>query len=201
MLYEFSRLGFAIYLKLLFRIKIYGRDNLPESPYIIVSNHSSIADPPLIGISCSRHRIDFMAKKEVFEIPVFGTWAKNVGCISVKRGENSVQSLKEAIRRLKKGHVVGVFPEGTRSLDGKLQEAKRGIGFLIAKAKVPILPVFINGSNDAAPKYGKIKYGANISVTIGKPVKVEEYESIVQDNDYEEIGKFMMKKILDLSER
>jgi 1-acyl-sn-glycerol-3-phosphate acyltransferase len=191
---------FAAYLNLIFRIQIYGKKNLPEAPYIIVSNHSSIADPPLVGISCSRHSIDFMAKKEVFDTPILGSWAKNVGCISVKRGENSVQSLKEAIRRLKNGRVVGVFPEGTRSLDGKLQEAKRGVGFLIAKAKVPIVPVYIKGSNKAAPKGGKIKYGTNVSVFIGKPIKVEEYESIVQDKDYERIVKFVMKNLSELSE-
>lgn len=175
MIYWLSRKMFEIVVFTMYRFNVYGRENLPKAPYLIAANHSSIADPPFVGIACKKDAIDFMAKKELFDRPFFGKWCRLVGCIEVRRGDNAVKSLKEAIRRLEKGRVVAIFPEGTRSDDGDLGSAKRGTGFLIAKAAVPVVPVYISGSAKALPKSGKIVRGSHVGVYIGKPVMPEDF--------------------------
>lgn len=200
MIYRISRKIFEILIWIFYRFEVYGRENIPEPPYLIASNHASIADPPLVGIACNRHFIDFMAKKELFDRPFFGRWCRKVGCIEVKRGGNSVRSLKEAIDRLAQGRVVAIFPEGTRSVDGELQEAKRGTGFLIARAKVPVVPVYLEGSAKALPKGGRINRGASIRVFIGKPLMPEEFSrsGSGRDKDYDSISNMIMSRIADI---
>ena len=111
-------------------------------------------------------------------------------------------ALKEAVRRLKRGRVIGVFPEGTRSLDGNLREAKRGTGFLIAKAGVPVVPVFINGSGKAYPKGGDGKKGTQIDVFVGKPVSFKELSlrGKNEKEDYEAISNMVRDKIEQLKQ-
>lgn len=197
MIYRFSRKIFEIVVLAMYRFKVYGRGNLPKAPYLIASNHASIADPPFVGIACKKDAIDFMAKKELFDRPFFGKWCRLVGCIEVRRGDNAVKSLKEAIRRLEKGRVVAIFPEGTRSDNGEMSSAKRGTGFLIAKAAVPVVPVYISGSANALPKGGKIVRGSRVSVYIGKPVMPEEFTaaSVGSEKAYDVMSSIVMDRI------
>ena len=202
MIYRISRKIFELLIRILYNFEVYGRENVPEPPYLIASNHASIIDPPLVGIACNRHFIDFMAKKELFDRPFFGRWCRKVGCIEVKRGGNSVKSLKEAIDRLVQGRVVAIFPEGTRSVDGKIRDAKRGTGFLIARAEVPVLPVYLEGSAKALPKGGRINRGAFIRVFIGKPLMPEEFSGLGsgRHKDYDAISNMIMSRIADIKE-
>ena len=202
MIYRISRKIFELLIRILYNFEVYGRENVPEPPYLIASNHASIIDPPLVGIACNRHFIDFMAKKELFDRPFFGRWCRKVGCIEVKRGGNSVKSLKEAIDRLARGRVVAIFPEGTRSADGDIRDAKRGTGFLIAKAKVPVLPVYLEGSAKALPKGGRINKGAFIGVFIGKPLMPEEFFMFGsgRHKDYDAVSNMIMSRIADIKE-
>lgn len=173
---------------------------MAEAPFIVASNHGSLVDPPLVAMACKKYPIDFMAKKELFEHPLVGWWTRRVRCIEVRRGDNAVKSLKEAIRRLKAGHVVGLFPEGTRSADGTLQEAKRGTGFLVARSGVPIVPCYIDGSAKAFPKGQKIKWKTEITISIGKPILPEEFNFKTDAGkvDYEAISGFVMERIAEL---
>ena len=202
MLYYVSRVVFELLLRLLTKLHICGREHLPEAPFILASNHASILDPPLAGIACKKYRVDFMAKKELFERPIFSRWARGVGCIEVKRNSVSAGSLKEAIRRLKNGHVIGMFPEGTRAVDGNLQNAKRGTGFLIDKADVPVVPCYIGGSGEAFPKGGGIKLWSRIDVALGEPIFQSEFTGKDErgGTDYEMISNLVMARIGSLKE-
>lgn len=202
MLYYISNSIFTILLRILFRIHVFGKENLPKPPFIVASNHASLLDPPLVGMVCRKYPVDFMAKRELFDTPVIGIWARNVRCIEARRGENSVRSLKEAIRRIRKGHVIGLFPEGTRSTSGDLQNAMRGTGFLIAKAGVPVIPIYIGGSGEAFPKGRGINIGAHIDVVIGKPALPDTFLSkkVSGKENYEMIANMVMKWISELKE-
>ncbi|MBD3380244.1 MAG: 1-acyl-sn-glycerol-3-phosphate acyltransferase [Candidatus Omnitrophica bacterium] len=203
MLYYISRAIFTIIMKVLLRVRIYGTDNLPEPPFIITSNHASLMDPPLVGLACSSYRVDFMAKQELFDVPVIGAWTRNVGCIPLRRGKNSIKGIKEALRRLRNGYVVGVFPEGTRSVDGNLQEAKVGTGFLVMKARVPVVPVYVYGSAEAFPKGKGIKLGTRVGAVIGDPVSPEEYSPLAgkEGKGYEAVSNLIMDRIFRLKEK
>ncbi len=203
MLYFLSRSVFEIFIRICFKLHIFGRENFPEAPYIIVSNHASLLDPPLVGISCKKtDSVDFMAKKELFTGSILGRWTRSVGCIFVDRNAGGIGAMKEAIRRLGKGHVVGIFPEGTRSEDGSLQEGKRGVGFLIAKAKVPVVPVYIHGSGEAFPKGKGIKMGSVINVFVGDAIPPDEFIDVLGSGKetYEAITNMVMDRIARLKD-
>jgi 1-acyl-sn-glycerol-3-phosphate acyltransferase len=202
MIYGISKLVFIFLIKKNFKLKIYGTKNLPDAPFILASNHASILDPPLVGIACKKHHVDFMAKTELFDTPFWGPWFRLVKCIEVKRGESGVGALKEAVKRLKQGRVVGIFPEGERSIDGNIREAKKGAGFLIAKAGVPVVPVYVNGSWKAYPKGGPGRKGTPIDVFVGKPLSFKEL-SLRGSNgkeDYEAISSLVMGRIEQLKQ-
>lgn len=203
MMYHISRFLLGVFYRILLRVTFIGKENIPDAPYLIVSNHASLADPPFVGQACKKDAVDFMAKSELFDMPVLGAWTRSVGCIRVDRGTASARSLKEAMKRLSNGRVVAIFPEGTRSEDGNLQQAKRGVGFLIVKAKVPVLPIYIEGSNIAFPKGGSIKIGTPVNVYIGKPIMPEEFFKEGQDNtrDYEKVSGMVMDRIADLKNK
>ncbi|MFH1836565.1 MAG: lysophospholipid acyltransferase family protein [Candidatus Omnitrophota bacterium] len=201
MMYHISRFLFEVFFRVLLKVTFVGRENIPDAPYIAVANHASLADPPFVGSACKKDAVSFMAKKELFDAPILGAWTRSVNCIPVNRGSASATSLKEAIKRIGEGKVVAVFPEGTRSEDGNLQEAKRGIGFIIAKAKVPVVPIYIEGSNIAFPKGRKIKIGTPVKVIVGKPVMPEEFSEKDEHSgkqNYEKITNMVMERIAGL---
>jgi len=197
MMYWISRSILEIFLRIFFKVRFLGRENIPDPPYMIVSNHTSALDPPLVGVACKKNSVDFLAKEELFNIPVLGVWTRSVNCICVRRGASNVGGLKEALRRIHKGRSVCIFPEGTRSADGSLQEAKRGVGFLIARAGVPVVPVYVDGSRAAFPKSGSMKPGTRIDVFIGKPILPEDFLSGKDygKKDYEAVTNMIMERI------
>jgi 1-acyl-sn-glycerol-3-phosphate acyltransferase len=166
------RLGYTIskvVAKLGFRLRIYGRENLIEDgPAILASNHASYLDPPLVGVSC-RKDVYFLARKSLFERPVIGPLIAQLNTIPVDRDRGDVGAVRAMIKLLKSGNRVLVFPEGTRSKDGNLQPARAGVGLLIAKSLVPVVPVRVFGSYAALPRSGGIRF-VPITVVIGKPL-------------------------------
>ena len=200
MIYYISRFIFEVLLKIICRLEVKGRENLPKKgPFIVASNHASFADPAVIGVSCNTTRISFMAKRELFERPLLGPWCKAVGCIPIERRSGSSGALKKAIQKLKKGEVLGIFPEGTRSLDGELQKAELGIGLLMAKAGVPVIPVYISGTADALPRDAKFPRLRKVVANIGKKIDLNGISQIHEKKKmYEAIGEKVMDAIADL---
>ena len=194
--YTISRSLLNFCIDRLFKVRFFGKENIPPPPYIVASNHASYLDPPLIGNACRKDSIDFLTKSELFELPVVGAWCRIVDCIEVKRGKNSVKSLREALRRIKNKRSIAIFPEGTRSEDGSLREGKKGAGFIIAAAGVPIIPVYIGGTADAMAKGRGIHPGAEINVYVGKPIMPEEFPgSSAGKKDYGSIAGMVMDRI------
>jgi len=180
-------------MRIFWRVRVFGKENVPDPPYIVTSNHASYMDPALVGMACYKDTMDFMAKKELFRKPLLGAWCRLVGCVEVSRGTNGVKSLREALERIKRKRSVAIFPEGTRSKDGSLQEAKRGIGFLIARAGVPVVPIYIEGTAEAMAKGKRVRPWARINVYIGKPVTPEEFLSYgIGGKDYDSFANVVM---------
>jgi 1-acyl-sn-glycerol-3-phosphate acyltransferase len=130
------------------RGQVAGLENIPsEGPLIVVSNHISWLDPPLIGATLGRH-VHFMAKEELFSVPFVGWVVKNYGAFPVRRGESDRQAMHTALATLRAGGVLGMFPEGHRSETAQLQPGHSGAAVLAMRTGAPVLPIGITGSQN-----------------------------------------------------
>jgi len=193
MVYSFSRFILFLILKALCRMKVSGQNYIPKKgSFILASNHLSYLDPLVIGIACPR-RLSFMARHDLFCNPIFSWWLYKVGVFPVKRESRDPSALKEAIRLLKDGNVLLVFPEGTRGREGSFLEPQPGIGFLADKAGVPLIPAFVKGTGRALSKDDKFIRPHKISVYFGEQISLE------RRMPYQEIAKKIMESIRQLS--
>ncbi len=156
------------------RIEVVGREHLEDrAPAVVMSNHQSHYDIPVL-YQLLPGSVRMVAKKELFDIPIFGPALRAAEFIEVDRGDRAkaIESLQGARRLIESGITVWIAPEGTRSLDGRLGEFKKG-GFILAEdAGVPILPVSIEGTRNILPaKTAKIQYGQQVRVTVHPRVK------------------------------
>ena len=146
MLYSIARWLFIVLFFLFFRYRVYGRDNIPRAPFIVCSNHMSWLDPPLVAcIFERRHQVYFMAKEELFDIPLLGLILERIGSFPVKKDTADRRAITKALQLLKDDKVVGMFPEGTRSRKGKLQQFFDGASWIALKSQTPVVPVAIKG--------------------------------------------------------
>ncbi len=147
MLYRFGHFVFAIFYRIVYRRRVYGREHIPEEgPLIICANHINWQDPPAIGSALPhRLRIHFMAKKELFRNPIIAYFLRKAGAFSVDRESADYGAIRRAFQILNAGGVVGLFPEGTRSKTGALQKAQRGSALIAGRSGAPLLPVLVVG--------------------------------------------------------
>lgn len=172
--YDFSRVFFHVLFFFWFRFSIEGRDNLPKKgAYVFASNHASHLDPVICGV-VNRRQLLFLAKKELFRNRFFAWLISLYNVFPIERGKGDIKAIKIGLNRLKSGEPMMLYPEGTRSEDGSIGEAKRGIGFILEKSGVPVLPCYIYGSGQALRKNSKMVYPVKISVHIGKPLVFDD---------------------------
>ncbi len=177
MVYNFMRALLRILGSAWFDLRVYGKENIPRTGgVLLVANHQSFLDPAVLGVQLQR-KASFLAKSELFENPVFGWLIRRCNAFPVRQGEGDVGAVKETIRRLQEGHMLTVFPEGGRSPGGELQPILNGASLVVRKAKVPIVPVVIEGSFKAWPRHRKMWQRHPIRVLFGKPVVVHEMKA------------------------
>ena len=166
---------------------------------IIASNHASYLDPPVIAIGVKHRAVHFMARDTLFSTPIARWFFISVQVLPMDRTKGDIGALRKGIGLLKSGKVLGLFPEGTRSPTGALQSAKGGVGFLIAKAEVPVVPAYVDGSFQAFPKGAtRIKRG-KVRVFYGKPIPPSEFAALgTARHSYERIGELVMSRIAAL---
>ena len=169
-LYRFCYLLSSLLAKTVFSYRAFGQENIiEEGPAIMAANHQSYLDPPLVGITC-RNELYFLARKTLFEKKLLGSLISRVNAMPVDLARGDLVAVRTIINLLKEGHRTVIFPEGTRSLDGNIQQARPGIGMIIAKTLVPVVPIRIFGSFEAWPKGGKIRPHP-VTVVVGKPMR------------------------------
>ncbi|HHU81796.1 MAG TPA: 1-acyl-sn-glycerol-3-phosphate acyltransferase [Firmicutes bacterium] len=146
LLYRFAKMLLAILLKIFYRIEVKGGEYLPpKGPVICVANHASLVDPIVMGCSLKRS-VNFLAKEELFRIPVLNWILKTLGVIPVKRGAGDRGALKSALKVLEDKKVLGLFPEGTRYRDNTLHPLRPGAAMLALQTGACILPMLISGT-------------------------------------------------------
>lgn len=151
-------------------VTIVGAENVLDEACLFVGNHTSILDCPLLVVAAKRC-IGFIAKEELIKAPFMGYWIRESKCVPINR-ENvreAIKSINQGIANLKEGHSMAIFPEGTRSKNGKIGEFKKGSLKLATKSKVPIIPVAMDRADRAFEIDRKFKT-IDITVTFGKPI-------------------------------
>jgi len=163
-----------------------GAENVPKKgPYIIAANHSSYIDHLILSYNWAKRfdtHIHYLAKKEHFDSFFQGMWHRHVQAIPIDRQAGGKKALDEAVKALNKGKVIGIYPEGTRTLDGKIQKGRTGVARLALRARVPVIPVGIRGAFKVLPKGNYLPRSGKIYVKIGKPINLEKYHGRYNDS-------------------
>ena len=157
----------------LYRIEAHGVENIPADGAIVASNHTSFADVLVISAAAKR-QVRYMAKKELFRIPLLAPLIRALGAYPVNRGGPDVSSIKRTIELIEGGELIGIFPQGHRygGQDPRTTEIKAGIGMITYRTKAPVVPVFLDG------KSGKTRMFRKNVITFGEPIRFEELEFV-----------------------
>ena len=190
--YRFARRLCIWIVFIFFNCKIEGLENIPKTGgFILVCNHRSFADPVFLAIKVKRQLV-FMAKEELFKIPVLGFIIKNLGAFKVSRGTKDTGALDFAINTVNENKILALFPEGTRSKTGELGRPKSGVVVIASQTKGTILP--------AAIKYnGKLRFRKKITVRFGKPIDSDVLSIDINDrHSIKDSAKTVMDSIAEL---
>ncbi|MFH1778068.1 MAG: lysophospholipid acyltransferase family protein [Candidatus Omnitrophota bacterium] len=194
--YHCCRFLLWILFKTLFFYQAHHGQKLPEGGFIIAANHLSFLDPIAVCLGLKR-RIGFMAREDLFDAGLFSWLIMGLNSFPIKRDGADIQALKEAVNRLKKGEIILVFPEGTRSRTGTLQPGQAGIGLIAAHAHVPVIPVYIYGTNRAMPRGGHaFRLFTKIDVYFGTPITIDKLNvNIRPQRRYQKFADIVMSEI------
>ncbi|WP_251554184.1 lysophospholipid acyltransferase family protein [Neobacillus muris] len=182
--YTFARAAVNSVFKPLYRIEVIGKENVPkEQGVLLCTNHIHNFDPIVVGISAPR-TIHFMAKEEIFRVPVLGNIVRKCKAFPVKRGMSDREALRKGMSVLKDGHVLGLFPEGTRSKTGELGKGLAGAGFFALRSNCAVIPCAVIGPYKAFHK---------LKVVFGKPIEMDEMRA--SKASPEEVTELIMSEI------
>ncbi len=197
LLYLFIRGTAHCFFKSFFNYKVIGQEKLiEEGPCIIVANHQSFLDPPLVG-SLYRNEVFFLARKTLFDAPLLKQALPHCNTIPVDQTRPDPASIIQVLRTVKNGGRIIIFPEGSRCPDGQIHDAMPGIGLILSKlAHVPVQPIRIEGAYDCLPLHSnKLKFRP-ITLSVGDPIKFEPGELKAKGRDAQRaIGKKIMDAI------
>lgn len=189
-LYSFAKTVVYTALYPIYRFDVIGADNFPkEGGILLCSNHINALDPPVVGINAPRP-VNFMAKEELFNMPILKSILPGVNAFPVKRGMSDRDALRKALKLLKEGEVVGLFPEGTRSKDGKLGKGFSGAGFFALRGNANVVPCAI---------IGPYKPFRRLKVVYGEVIDMQPYRESKASAD--EVTEVIMSSIAQLLEQ
>lgn len=178
-----------------YNIEVEGRENIPDEPCVIASNHRTNADPPMIAITSGCTKFGFVAKEELFKFPPFGWLISKLGAFPVTRGKGDMAVIDTAVSKIREDRKLVIFPEGTRSKTGKVGRGKTGVALIAAKSGAPVVPAGIVFE-------GKLKFRTKVTVKYGKPISPESLKISSDSTSHElkEIKGKIMESIVNLVE-
>ncbi len=197
--YWLGWMTFGALFRTAFSLRVEGHEHLvTDGPVLIISNHQSFIDPPLVG-SLYQTAIYYLARKSLFR-GVAGWFYRQWNAIPVDQDRPDMGSLKAVIKLLKQGQRVVIFPEGSRTEDGSLGQAAPGIGLVAAKATVPIQPVRIRGAFESLPRGAKGLRFHRLSLTIGPAIHLspEDLRQAAGKTGYDQLAKRLMAAVAEL---
>jgi 1-acyl-sn-glycerol-3-phosphate acyltransferase len=197
-LYEILKPILRVITLIMWRLDARGAEQMPrKGPLLLVSNHISVLDPPLIGVVTPR-QLTFLAKAELFDVPILGRLIRAVNARPVRREGSDARALKDALRVLEEGRALLVFPEGTRGAEGALREAKPGAGMLAVLSGAAVVPVYITGSGRAMPRGAALPRPGKVSVRFGAPLHFKPGSGPERKETYRAAADEMMRAIAQL---
>jgi len=192
--YALWRAGCRGFCRVLFKPKAFNLPYVPQKGgFLLLSNHQSFLDP-MINANPIRRQCCFAARSTLFQIPVFGRLVHSFNAIPIKRGEADLTAMRMFLEKLKDGYGLVLYPEGTRTQDGRIAEIKPGFGLLARKANVPIIPSVIDGAYECWPKQKKIFSSGEVFVTYGRPIPAQK----VAELGDREFAKYLTKILRDM---
>jgi len=195
-LYRIIRITGLVIFSLL-GLKRQGMDNLPrQGPAIVVANHISNWDPLILGFALPRP-LCYMAKAELFSMPVLGRLLPMVYAFPVKRGTVDRQAIKTALENVKMGRILGIFPEGTRNLKDGPIEIKPGAALIALRAGCPVIPAACIGTRGVLP----CGWFRTLKIVLGKPVEISGLSGKSHSSDMEELSRRIEKEINSLLQK
>jgi 1-acyl-sn-glycerol-3-phosphate acyltransferase len=205
LLYRIGWTFFRVFSTLYFRYRSEGVENVPKTGAVLLaSNHASFLDPPLIGSSLPRP-INYLARDTLFRFKPFGWILREVQAVPVDREGGGPAGLKTVLDRLNSSQGIILFPEGTRTKDGKLQPARSGIGLAVIKTSAPVVPVRIVGSFEAMNRFHSFPRPHKIVIRFGKPLDFSKWREEARQctkprlkEIYQEVADEIMRAIAAL---
>ncbi len=196
-LYSAAHIIFWLFFKIFYRLKVIGLNHIPKKgPLILASNHASFLDPIVVGTAVTNRQIYYLARDTLFTNKIFGAIIRKVHSIPVKRGSADLGAFHSAQQVMEQGGAVLLFPEGTRTSDGNLQKAKRGMGIMALESRVPVVPVYVEGTFKALPRTRKMLKLSKIFVCFGEPITLESFYSMPSNKEaFQKISDAIMEKI------
>lgn len=182
LLYHFFRGLWRLWFRLAHRARFYHTERVPEKgACLIVANHQSFYDPPLVGCAIHWRAFTFLARASLFRSR-FGGALRRVNALPIKDGEGDIRAIRDIIERLKKGEAVVIFPEGSRTFDGAMQPFREGAALIVRRAKCPVIPVAVEGVYDAWPRTQKLPtIGRRVAVMYAEPIQPEDLGKDIND--------------------
>lgn len=187
--YDALRVFTRIYSAAVLKIRCDGRENIPTSGgALVIANHQSQLDPLLFGMMFDR-RLNYLARQSLFRFSLFRWLIQFLDAIPIDRDGSGLGGLKETLKRLKRGELVLIFPEGTRTEDGEIAQLKPGFLSVAKRSGVPLLPVVVEGAFESWPKGQAVPMPKVIQVEIGQAITAEEIESSTEQEIMAELDR------------
>ncbi|NOZ20207.1 MAG: 1-acyl-sn-glycerol-3-phosphate acyltransferase [Planctomycetes bacterium] len=170
-----------IFFIVVFKLRVYGRERVPASGGVVIaSNHQSFFDPVLVGVGLPRS-LNYMARDSLFRFLPFRWLIRSLNAFPLRREGIDTATIREAIRRVSNGGVLVIFPEGTRTRDGRISAIKKGVGLISRHAKAPIVPAVIDGAFEAWPRHKVLCRPFPIKVAFGPPISYAQQAAMSEE--------------------
>jgi 1-acyl-sn-glycerol-3-phosphate acyltransferase len=192
--YKFSQNMVKLFFRIFYGLTVYGLENVPRTGrFVLVSNHLSILDPPLIG-ACSPREMFFAAKESLFKPPLLGPFMRYVNGVPIRRHGSDTEAIKKLSRCLREDNPVLIFPEGTRTLDPNGIEAKAGVGMIAMLGGANLVPARVDGTHD--PKKSLFKRGG-VTLRFGELIELDGIvnKELPKKENYRLIANSVMESI------
>jgi 1-acyl-sn-glycerol-3-phosphate acyltransferase len=180
--YWVARFMCKVFCRICFRLPVYGRENIPATgPVILAGNHQSFLDPVFCGIATSR-RLVYMARDTLFQFGPFGWLLRSINVIPLSRDKADITTMRAIIDRLKQGEAVCLYPEGTRTTDGRIASFKPGFGLLCRRSHATVVPVLVEGAFECWPRHKKLfRIGSRVVIRFGQPLSPDQVQSMTNE--------------------